>query len=403
MKKLIAFILIFAAGLVYFLQSGSYSNSDKEFNFSSLPTEKISYGEISSVISGRGKIVPNRLVPVYAPIEGKIKEMLVREGQKVKQGQCLVKITVKPKLKNTLLHMKLDFMDIDYKKNELDRQIAFQRKLYKEGLTALTQIEALEERVERLELKNKYVLSKLELWQKQTGVEISRSSLINDELFVIGNSCVSAIIDGTVLLVNKDEDDFAFPGSGFGGDPIMVMADLSKYFVRYKVSEIDLNAIKVGQRVEINLDSQPEKLFNGEIHTISSMAFSNRMDVPFIDPSKEMSYYEIRILITDTVQDLRTDLSCRISIKTATRSNVLLAPIVSVFRERDGNQFVFVRKNGDYRQQQVQTGMADENMIEIQSGLEKGELVYLSPLKIIEQRKIVDLARSKSFIEKIFQ
>jgi len=405
-KKLILLTIIVVTGLLLYIKL-NFDRSPGELTdlpADAVATAEISSGTISSDIAGRGKVIPNRLVSVISSVEGQIIEILVKENQKVKKGQCLLKLDISPKFKFKLLKLKHKVLGNDNKRKQLNKQIDLQRRLNKDGLAAQVKIKNLEKEIKWAEIEEKELNNQRFLLAKQLGLTLTKSRLINDDLTQINDSCIQASIDGTILQINKFVDDMVYAARNSDGPAIMIIADLSNYFIDYKVSEMDLSEIKVGQKVEIIFDSWPEKLFHGEIDTISSIGFrSNTGFESFKDPSKEMSYYRTKIRVIDPIPELQLDLSCRISIKTTTRSNVLLAPVTSVFSEETGEQFIFIDLDGTAERRQVQTGIADISMIEIQSGLGEGDIVYLNPYKIIEHRKIIKEAQSKTFIQKILR
>jgi RND family efflux transporter MFP subunit len=400
-KKLVLLTLIFAAGLIYYIKTDLGSMSGHMPTLPSLPTAEIVRGTLSSVISGRGKIVPNRLVPVNSFIEGQINEIVVKQGEEVQKGQCLVKLDVEPGLKFRILELKQKVITNDFNKRQLKKKIDLQNNLYKEGLSSLSEIEELKKKVKWAEMEREALNYERQLLEKQFGFSLTMSSLLHDDLSAISNSCVQSPMNGIVLQINKKVDDVVFRDGGFGRATIMVIADISEYFVDYKVSELDIDKIHEGQRVDITLDSMPDISFRGKVESIASLASYEMRGNSFSDPSRELTRYSVKIRIIDTTPALRPDLSCGISIKIATRPDVLLAPVTSIFTDENGQRSVFVQKDAEYERRKVQVGIMDINMVEIQTGLAEGEVVCLEPLKIIEHRKIITAAESRTFIEKI--
>ncbi len=401
MKKLILLTIIIVSGLIYYIKIDIDSLSNDRANLASLSTAQITYGEISSTLSGRGKVVPNRMVPVNSIINGQITEILVKEGQNVKKGQCLVKIDIESRFKFRIIDLQRKVLANNYEKEQLQNELTFQQKLYTKGLTAQIEIKKLKRKRKWAEMKEAALDKERQILGKRLGYSLTKSSLINDTLSDTSNGCIQADIAGTILQINKRVDDRVFSEGGFDGGTIMFIGDISTYHIDYKISEFDLDMITTGQQVEIIFDSMPEKLFHGKIENISSMAIYDLQGGRFIDTSKEMSQYNVKILITSDSTKLKPDLSCRILIKTSTRQHVLLAPISATFKENDDRQFVFIQKNGQYERRQIDVGIADINKIEVQSGLTADDIVYLEPMKIIEQNKIIAAAQSKTFIEKI--
>jgi len=401
MKKLLLFILIVVLLIIGTIKYGTNGPSGAIAGLPTLPTAEIHKGTISSKLSGRGKITPARLIPVNSRFEGKVKELLVIEGESVKKGQCLATVSISPDFQARILQLQQKITANDLKKKQLREQLKLQKKLYKEGLAALVDIEGLEKKIEWTELEKKALRDEHFILEQKFGTALPGTDFISNAPDQTLDGCVNADIDGTVLQINKYPDDIILPEGGFGQSTLMALADLSNYFIDYNVSEIDLARVAIGQKVEIICDALPEKIFPGTIDSISQMAFYDMRGEPFIDSSREMSHYKARIRLTEDIAELRPDLSCRIDVKTATRQNVILAPITALFKENEGQSFVFVEENGHYKRRGVHVGISDADMIEILSGLNEKDIVCLDPLKILEHEKIVTASRQKTFIEKL--
>jgi HlyD family secretion protein len=77
--------------------------------------------------------------------------------------------------------------------------------------------------------------------------------------------------------------------------------------------------------------------------------------------------------------DLGVDYRVRVRIITDQKNDVLSAPRAALFRGGDGKWQVFVIRDGRARLQSVETGLMNDETVEIISGLEPNELVILAP------------------------
>ncbi|MFH0771039.1 MAG: efflux RND transporter periplasmic adaptor subunit [Candidatus Omnitrophota bacterium] len=85
-KKLIIFvILILAVGAVFLQQRAKRSASNGEI----IKEIKPFTGAIENVISTTGTVLPKNRLEIKPPVNGRVDEILVREGEKVKAGQVL--------------------------------------------------------------------------------------------------------------------------------------------------------------------------------------------------------------------------------------------------------------------------------------------------------------------------
>lgn len=370
---------------------------------SSQPTATVIKGDISSTIIGRGKITPKRKLMLFSTLDGKIEEILVEEGQEVEKGTCLVKIELKPEQKFRLLDLKRRTLANNYEKQELQKQLEFQRKLQEEGLAAEMQMESLDDKVKWRETEKETLDSELELLTEEMGIELTSENLLKYQISQVDNGCIYSPINGTIVEIVKHVNEIVSSMGGNNMGPIMTIADLSTYYVDYKVNELDLAKIKKNQEVQISFDAFPGKDFKGEIENITAIAFLNIQPGSFMDPSKETSQYKTKIRVIETSPEIRPDLSCKVSIKTLTQTNVLLAPLVSVFTTDEGTDYVFVNDLNGIEQREVKIGIADFQMVEILSGVSDGENVYLNPYEILENNEIIKAQQSKTIMDKILR
>jgi len=401
-KKLIFVIIIIIAALLFYMKVRIDSHSNGSLQFPEFETAEVIRSTISTGITGRGKVQPKRVVNLISSVEGQVKEIHVSEGDVVNKDQCLATIETQPKTQLNLLNLKNRFTKSNMEKKELEKQLEFQKKLYKEGLTTKVDLESVQKKLKWSEENMSALDSELNLLGKQLGRKISRSDLLNDKLSTLTNGCLKSIIDGTILQLNIKVDDYIATQFSANAPPPLVVADLTEYTANYKASEIDLAKIKEGQDVEITLDSWPDKIFSATVQSIGSVVSMDQKDLgPFSNPNQQVSRYSIKIRLTSSGPELRPGLSCTILIRTTMKGDVLVAPLPAVFTADQDEQFVFVKQDKDYNRRKVQVGLSNVDMVEILSGLQQGETVSLVPYKIIEKRKLIRAAQSKSLIEKI--
>jgi HlyD family secretion protein len=78
-------------------------------------------------------------------------------------------------------------------------------------------------------------------------------------------------------------------------------------------------------------------------------------------------------------RDLGVDYRVRVRVFTATKDDALVAPRSALFRGGDGRWQVFVVRDGRVQLQAVETGLMNDDSVEIKSGLQAGELAVLAP------------------------
>jgi membrane fusion protein, macrolide-specific efflux system len=149
-------------------------------------------------------------------------------------------------------------------------------------------------------------------------------------------------------------------------DDVLVLSD--RLIVKADVDETDIGNLKLGQKAEISLDAYPEIKVSGVVdHIYYESKLVNNVNIYQVD------------LLPSTVPDVfRSGMSANVNIVVREKENVLLLPVGAV-RGRNGRSFVSVRVSSQdsIRKVPVQTGLKDEQNIEIVQGLSSGDVVVV--------------------------
>lgn len=229
---------------------------------------------------------------------------------------------------------------------------------------------------------------------------------------------IAAPISGTVITKNSKLGDTL--DNTNGATAMAVIYDLSKLTFDMTIDELDISKIKVGQKVSITADAIDGKTFSGHVEKISVSGSSEN----------GVTSYPVTIAIDDPPESLLPGMNVNASIEVEAKENVLCIPVSAVNR---GNM-VYVDKNSDsakassnnapssrqapssgensntpsnsntsskksntvkktngtksiasvpdgYTSVKVETGINDDNYIEITSGLAEGDTVAIAVVK----------------------
>lgn len=154
------------------------------------------------------------------------------------------------------------------------------------------------------------------------------------------------------------------PGQTIGMEtPVVVLSD--RLIVKAQVDETDIGKVRVGQEVEITLDAYPDTLIKGRVVHI---AYESKI-------VSNVTIYEVEIAPLSTLQYFRSGMGANVSI-IEKQSQVLALPVEAVSSNVRG-AFVLVQGQDGPRPQKVTTGMTDDKMIEIVSGLAQADQVLV--------------------------
>jgi hypothetical protein len=92
----------------------------------------------------------------------------------------------------------------------------------------------------------------------------------------------------------------------------------------------------------------------------------------------DLKVYPTDIYLEEGDDELRTGMSCKAEIIIAQYKDTVYIPVQAVLRVA-GQPTVYVVKDGAYTERAVEIGLDDNKMIRIASGLEKGEVVLMTP------------------------
>lgn len=100
----------------------------------------------------------------------------------------------------------------------------------------------------------------------RAGVEQAQAALRLAET-ARGHTVLRSPIAGVVISRSVEVGDLVTIGA-----PVLTVADLSRPYLRIFVAETDIGRVKLGQPVEVRIDSDPKRAFEGSVQEISNRA-----------------------------------------------------------------------------------------------------------------------------------
>ena len=170
---------------------------------------------------------------------------------------------------------------------------------------------------------------------------------------------IVAPINGTVIVRDIE------PGQSVStATPILVLSD--RLIVRAEVDETDIGRVAKNQRVSITLDAYPDVKVDGRVDMIG---FESKT-------VNNVTMYEVNI-VPDRVPGMyRSGMTADVSIVERAKENALLLPNDAVITDGDARYvLVLGGTSGKPVKREVRAGMADEQNIEIITGVTAGERV----------------------------
>jgi HlyD family secretion protein len=150
------------------------------------------------------------------------------------------------------------------------------------------------------------------------------------------------------------------------GTSIVTLADVSRMFVLAESDEADIGQVKLGQPVDIEVETFPDRLFQGRVVQV----------YPKGEEVENVTIFRVRIEVAKPHDKLRPGMTAESSIIRARRDNVVAVPNEALF-EQEGKTFAEIIKDGKSQRVEVAAGLASFEWTEVTAGLQEGQEVVL--------------------------
>lgn len=196
---------------------------------------------------------------------------------------------------------------------------------------------------------------------------------------------VLSTLEGTVVEVNRNVSK-----SPTGASQVVVhVVSNENLQVKGELSEYNLANLSVGQEVTFTSKVYQDKSWTGKISYISDYP-KNNGEAPSAAAAaggNSGSKYPYTIDVTSEIGDLKQGFSVSVEVKN--KSKAILVPLTSVVTENDKNYVWVLDEQKKAKKVEVGLGNADADNQEITSGLTNGVQVISNPTSSLEEGKEV--------------
>ncbi len=197
---------------------------------------------------------------------------------------------------------------------------------------------------------------------------------------------VLSTLEGTVVEVNRNVSK-----SPTGASQVVVhVVSNENLQVKGELSEYNLANLSVGQEVTFTSKVYQDKSWTGKISYISDYPKNNgeaASAAPATAAGNSGSKYPYTIDVTSEIGDLKQGFSVSVEVKN--KSKAILVPLTSVVTENDKNYVWVLDEQKKAKKVEVGLGNADADNQEITTGLTNGVKVISNPTSSLEEGKEV--------------
>src|SRR5438093_3777477 len=244
-------------------------------------TEVIRSRDLEAVVSASGKIQPKRLVNISADTPGRVVDLAVNEGDRIRKGQFLLQIDLKSlrtrvdsnsaSLRTAELSLEQLQQATETSKVQLQQAqqtLARQQDLWRQQLTTR---EALDKAVNDVKAAESAVQERLKLLRPQESRIAQERATLESARYDLSKVRIESPIDGIVTRRNIQEGETAIIGTmNNPGTVLLTLADMSIIQAEVEVDETNISHVQLGQIAKITIDAIPEKTFRGHVTEIGN-------------------------------------------------------------------------------------------------------------------------------------
>jgi RND family efflux transporter MFP subunit len=322
-----------------------------------------------------GNLIGAATVEAVPKVSGRLDDVTVRLGDRVRKGQTLAKVedreiaeqvkqaqasfdVAAATIRQREADLRLAQTNLDRSKNLFDRQLIPKQTF--DDTDARYQAAAAQ-----------LDLAKAQYQQAQARL---------DELKInLANTVISSPVSGFVGKRALDPGAWVTPNSAF-----ISVVDIDIVRLVANIVEKDLRRITSGMKADVAVDAYPGEHFVGRIAHVA----------PVLDPSTRTAQIEVEI--ENSSFRLKPGMYAKVSFTVEHKENVLVVPANSVV-DASGKKGVYVPGEGDVAKfQTVTLGMSDPDQIEITSGVSEGmRVISTGAAALREGDKIVLLGQGQ--------
>ena len=326
-----------------------------------------------AVLTGQGYVVAQVKAAISSKATGRLQELFVIEGDKVKKGMIIGRIEsndVQANLNQQKAQIAVLNASVANAQAELeDAHSAYlrQQSLLQNKVGTQSEFDASQGRWKR-------ALAQVSVAQAQINVQ---QAAIASAQVLVENTVIRAPFDGTVLSKNANVGEVitALGAAAGARGAVVTLANMSSLEVEADVSESSLSKILPNMPVEISVSAIADKKYKGYVNKI----------IPTADRGK--GTVQIKIRFNEIDERVLPEMGAKVNFLRQNIANEvqepakILIPTSSILTV-NGKKTVFIVGAGSKASEQIiKTGAIFGEFTEVKQGLSPGTSLIISPIE----------------------
>lgn len=334
---------------------------------------KIARTDMKMNYTTSGQIEASTETTIAPKVAGRVTQVNIKLGDRVKKGQVLFSIDAKDAHNQvTQAEASLEITKTSYATAAQalqDAQTNYDRycTLYQSGAASKYEFE---------QANTKLVNAQLALQQAQQQINQAGITLSTAQQN-LADYTVSAPANGVISALSIENGEMV---SSQTNAATLVNIDAVK--VKVSIPESVVNSLQLGSQVAVTIDSL-NKSMQGTLTTISPAADTTTMG------------YLAEITLANPSGIIKPGMSTKIDLNTGSLHNVIAVPIDAVI-ELDGQHNVYVVENNKAKEVSVEIGLTNDSQIEITKGLKEGQSIIIEGNKLLSDGQKVRVVNGQA-------
>jgi HlyD family secretion protein len=397
------------AALVIFIPFLVLRPVQASYRLATWTAAQVGYANFTELTPAVGALISRRVLEVKAAGAGRVRRLLVEEGQAVKQGQLLIEVRnpalieeqgvatleletatnavteAQAKVQLTQDQILLSQEITQKKLRAAQTELEQIQVLYKIGSEALASVRAAQDRVQLagIAVSQAKLDAQADIAQAERTLNDAKATLKRNQIKLdavnakIAANNVFAAFSGRITELN------AVVGQSVSdNEKLLTLVDPAVRKAQLVVDAAKADKLQVGQSVKVAVGTTP---LNGTITSIGVQAEKNQ--------NQSSNTIKIEVELEKMVTSFRPNTQVTAEIQTSSRSNVL-ALKRGPYLATGGGPFVFVVSSNKTRatRRVVDLGDSSTDAVEVLGGLEAGEQVLTSSYDAIKEFPEIELA-----------
>jgi len=340
-----------------------------------------------AVLNASGYVVARRRATVSSKVTGKVLDVLLEEGQPVREGQILAHLDdTQPRATLALAEAQLASAHKAAAEDQARLQqaeVTLQRRaaLVKENVVGKAELDEAQSEVDSLKARIAYT-------QQQIGVAEQQ---VNLQKTMLADMVVRAPFSGVAISKDAQPGEMISPvsaGGGFTRTGIGTIVDMSSLEVEVDVNETYINRVSNRMKVEAVLDAYPD--WRIPSHVITTIPSADR----------QKATVKVRIGFDQLDPRILPDMGVKVSFlrdaPAPGQAAVVPRALVpkTAVRTADGRSVVFVLKEDRVERRAISVGLENGDQVEVISGVSAGERVVVDAPQTLKDGDKVKVQQS---------